>query len=317
MRPWLPRDACVLGLLGMVGATKIALACVLALGAAGISASAQDSQPQARLAREWVAAASAFESYTTHGAEIRPGFASGREVAGAVTVGAAHEPRQLEAGMIAYAALAAVQEPAFVDSVQRLAGDARDRADLIHRLADEPQSVMGLPGADAAAGRAQAALLAQIEPLIADGRRVKQAAYDVQHSAWSKGPIADPAGRLTRVKAISARAFEPADADAERLFQAVTRAEPGAGGAPTPVVVRGLALAALALSGAAGEDTVDAVRPLMSEPRSAACMHLAKLNLFQCMAVAGPHYEDVFCLGQHAMIEPGQCMADAAGGQAR
>jgi hypothetical protein len=301
----------------MVGASRIALACVLALGAVGISAAAHDSQPQARLAHEWVAAASAFESYTTHGAEIRPGFASGREVAGAVAVGAAHEPRQLEAGMIAYAALAAVQEPAFVDAVQRLAADDRDRADLIHRLADEPDSVMGLPGADAAAGRAQAALLAQIEPLVADGRRVKQAAYDVQHSAWSKGPISDPKGRLTRVKAISAQPFQPRDADAERLFQAVTRSEPSGAGAPTPLVVRGLTLAALALSGAAGDDTVEAVRPLMSEPRSASCMRLAKLNLFQCMAVAGPHYEDVFCLGEHAMIEPGRCMADAAAGQAR
>jgi hypothetical protein len=302
----------------MVGASRIALACVLALGAAGISASAHDNQPQARLAREWVAAASAFESYTTHGSQIAPGFASARQVAGALSVGAAHEPRQLEAGMIAYAALAAVQEPAFADAVQRLAADDRDRADLVHRLADSPESVMGLPGAEAAAGRAQAALMAQIEPLVADGRRVKQAAYDIQHSAWSKGPVADAPARLARVKAISAQAFQPGDADAERLFQAVTaRSGPGMAGAPTPMVMRGLALAALALSGAAGDETVDAVRPLMSEPRSASCMRVAKLNLFQCMAVAGPHYEDVFCLGQHAMIEPGQCMADAAGGQAR
>jgi len=24
-------------------------------------------------------------------------------------------------------------------------------------------------------------------------------------------------------------------------------------------------------------------------------MKMAKLNLYQCLAVAGPHYEDVFC----------------------
>src|ERR1700751_1548755 len=99
----------------MVGVSRVALACVLALGAVGISASAHDEQPQARMAREWVAAASAFESYTTRGSQIAPTFANGRQVAGAVSVGASHEPRQLEAGMIAYAALAAVQEPAFVD----------------------------------------------------------------------------------------------------------------------------------------------------------------------------------------------------------
>jgi hypothetical protein len=39
---------------------------------------------------------------------------------------------------------------------------------------------------------------------------------------------------------------------------------------------------------------------------------MAKLNLYQCLASAGPQYEDIYCLGQHAMIDPGQCVADAA-----
>ena len=295
----------------------MALACVLALGAVGLSAAAQESRPQARLAHEWVAAASAFEAYTSHAGAIRPGFASGRDVAEAVTVGAAHEPRQLSEGMVAYAALAAVQEPAFVAAVQQVAGRPRDRADLVHRLIDSPETVMGLPGADAAAARAQGALLRQIEPLVADGRRVKQAAYDIQKRAWSKVRVADAPARLARVKALSAQSFEPRDADGERLFQAVTaHAEDAGAGQPTPLVVRGLALAALALAGSAGDDTVDTVRPLVADAGGAGCMRLAKLNLFQCMAVAGPHYEDVFCLGEHAMIEPGQCMAEAAGGVA-
>jgi hypothetical protein len=38
---------------------------------------------------------------------------------------------------------------------------------------------------------------------------------------------------------------------------------------------------------------------------------MAKLNLYQCLASAGPHYEDIFCLGQHAMIDPGQCVVEA------
>ena len=38
---------------------------------------------------------------------------------------------------------------------------------------------------------------------------------------------------------------------------------------------------------------------------------MAKLNLYQCLASAGPHYEDIYCLGQHAMIDPGQCVVDA------
>ena len=40
---------------------------------------------------------------------------------------------------------------------------------------------------------------------------------------------------------------------------------------------------------------------------------MAKLNLFQCLSVAGPEYEDVFCLGQHAVLDTGQCVAGAAG----
>ena len=32
-----------------------------------------------------------------------------------------------------------------------------------------------------------------------------------------------------------------------------------------------------------------------------------------CLAVAKPHYEDVFCLGQHAMIDTGACLARFTG----
>jgi hypothetical protein len=40
---------------------------------------------------------------------------------------------------------------------------------------------------------------------------------------------------------------------------------------------------------------------------------MAKLNLYQCLAVARPHYEDVFCLGQHALEETGHCLMRQAG----
>jgi hypothetical protein len=72
------------------------------------------------------------------------------------------------------------------------------------------------------------------------------------------------------------------------------------------VVARGVALAALSVLGENGK-----ARSLMTEPRSGFCLRLAKLNLYQCLASAGPHYEDVYCLGQHAMIDPGQCVVDA------
>ena len=78
------------------------------------------------------------------------------------------------------------------------------------------------------------------------------------------------------------------------------------GGAAGPVVARGVALAALSVLGEDGR-----ARSLMSEPRAGMCLKMAKLNLYQCLASAGPHYEDVYCLGQHAMIDPGQCVVEA------
>jgi hypothetical protein len=37
------------------------------------------------------------------------------------------------------------------------------------------------------------------------------------------------------------------------------------------------------------------------------------LTLYQCRAVAKPHYEDVFCLGQHIMMDTGQCLMKGSG----
>jgi len=42
-------------------------------------------------------------------------------------------------------------------------------------------------------------------------------------------------------------------------------------------------------------------------------MTMAKLNLYQCLAVARPNYEDVFCLGQHVMMDTGRCIIKASG----
>jgi hypothetical protein len=298
--------------------SKIALACVLALGAAGLNgAVAQETQPNVRMARDVVAAASAFETYTRTAGAIEPGFSGPRAVAGALQVGASHDPRQLEAGMIAYAAMAALQDRSFVEGVQRMVANDAARDEMVRRLTYNPETAIELPGADGAAARARAALLRQIEPLIADGRRVKQAAYDIQHQEWSRATVADARERLAMVKQLAAQPFSPDEADATRLFHAVSaRTEGRAAAAPSPVVMRGLALAALALAGEAGDENAEALRPLLTETRSASCVRIAKLNLFQCMAVAGPHYEDVFCLGEHAMIEPGQCMAQAAGAEA-
>jgi hypothetical protein len=246
-----------------------------------------------------VAQASAFEAYMRHARRIDPAFGGPSDVAQALQTGASHEPHELEAGMIAYAALAALQEPRFV-AAARTGG-----SDLARRIAADPQAALALPGADAAEARASGALYAEGAALSGEGEKVKHAAYSIQRQAWAKAKVPDAAARLSRVKRLSTEAYQPAREDAAELQMSLAGAA-RRGGAASPVVARGVALAALSALGQAQQG-----RSLMSEPRTTSCLHMAKLNLYQCLASAGPNYEDVFCLGQHAMIDPGQCVVEA------
>ena len=286
------------------GLGVIAAAAALTLsGCATHAPSGPYASPQSSPAPErLVAQAMAFESFMRRARGIDAGFANASDVREGLQVGAGYEPRQMEAGMVAYAALAALQEPSFVAGVKR----AGRSGDLARRLTANPAAALDLPGGEAAAGRARAALARQGEGLNASGKRVKTAAYSVQRQSWSKSKVSDPRGRLARVKSISAAGYRPAPGDEVQLRQAV--AEGGRrGGAASPLVARGVALAALSVAGESSRG-----QSLLSEPRAGSCLRLAKLNLYQCLASAGPQYEDIYCLGQHAMMETASCVADAA-----
>ena len=258
----------------------------------------------ARVDRQIETQASAFESFMRNARGIDGSFAGPAEVAEGLRIGAGYEPKQLEAGMVAYAALAALQEPKFVAGVRK-AAQGRDGKGLAARIAARPDLAVALPGADAGASRASAALYRQGEALSASGKRVKKASYDIQRQAWSKVFVPDARARLTRVKQISSAGYRPAIGDQTQLYSAV--ADSGKrGGAASPVVSRGLAVAALSVLGEPAR-----ARGLMNEPRSGMCVRLAKLNLYQCLASAGPYYEDIYCLAQHAMLEPASCATDA------
>ena len=250
------------------------------------------------------AQASAFESFMRNARAITPGFASPASVREGLMVGAAYEPKQMESGMIAYAALAALQEPRFVAGVRK-AAQGRDGRGLAARIAARPDLAAGLPGADAGAARASAALVRQGDALAASGKRVKQASYDVQRQAWSRASVPDARARLTRVKQVSGAGYRPAREDSARLQAALAEGgrRSGRGG---PVIDRGLAVAALTVLGEPAR-----AGSLMREPRTGMCVRLAKLNLYQCLASAGPHYEDIYCLAQHAMLEPAGCASEA------
>jgi hypothetical protein len=246
--------------------------------------------------------AMAFESFMRQGRNIDPDFSSASQVSRSLQTGARHAPDQLEAGMIAYAAMAALQERSFVEGVRAEA----QGSDLVARISADPNAVLQLSGASAAASRASAALLRQGEDLAKNGERVQRASYTVQHAAWSKTKVANRRGMLAELKRISAVGYRPEAGDAAKLQTAL--AEGGRqGGAPSPVVTRGVALAALSVLGEEGRG-----RSLMQDPATGMCLRMAKLNLYQCVAAAGTEYEDIYCLGKHALIDPGQCVSEAA-----
>ena len=127
--------------------------------------------------------------------------------------------------------------------------------------------------------------------------------------------------RLALAKSLSATPQTGDVAETLRLQQAAVGgaslglSAPPAGPPYSPLVVRSLALAALAVLGEAGDVHFDQIAAVTSEPSTGACLNMAKLNLYQCLAVSKPHYEDVFCLGQHVMMDTGRCLIKGAGAQ--
>jgi hypothetical protein len=278
-----------------------------------------DQGPSVQIAKRVVEAAGAFDRYVRTASAVSPEFDGAAQVSGALMASAAYDSRQLGEGAVAYAALVALQEPTFVEALQKLAADPSERAAYVERLTATPEDVLDVPGASQAAALASTALNDMGSGLIGRGRSVKQAAYTVQRQSWALEPVAQPAERLAELESAGANPSRLSDDDTHQLLASIVARRRGAQGAsassrPTPTVTRGLALAAAAVLGRAGEDRGDALAPLLTEPESATCLRRAKLNLHQCVAASGPQYEDVFCAGQHAMVETGQCIVTAAGG---
>ena len=81
----------------------------------------------------------------------------------------------------------------------------------------------------------------------------------------------------------------------------------------TPLIAHAVQLAAIAALGEANDDAYNRLTYLTDEVNTKLCLQTAKLALNECLAVAGPHYEDIFCLGQHVMLDTGACLARYAG----
>ena len=289
-----------------------------------VIAPASPPPPPVALSAPVVEQAAAFRTYLRKAAAISPGFRGGPDVEQAMAMAVQSEPVQLSKGAIAYAAVVALQDTQFVASVRTYAVDPQGRKSLARKLMNDPNYAAALPGASGAAGLVIATLNAEGAKVRGVGELVKQAAYDVQHQKWSKDPVPNPALRLAQAKTASAAPMTSVPGDVVDLKVAVggpgsavgrLTTTPGGpvSGPYTPVVARGLTIAALAALGEGGDDSDANVQAVLNSATDGFCLNMSKLNLYQCLAVAKPYYEDVFCLGQHVLIDTGQCIAKAAG----
>jgi hypothetical protein len=314
------------GLLALAGfASMILTGCAETPMAPAIVPPHAEAPPPVALSQHVVEAASAYHTYMQRAASIAPVFVNGPQIEDSLTTGESFEAQQLSRGVIAYGALIALQDPTFVAGVRTYAVDPDGRRSLAARLVADPSYAAALPGAASAAGLVITTLSIDSSRVRGAGELVKQFAYDVQHQAWSKRDITDPAGRLARAKQISAAPMTALPADVDQLQAAVTGGDKhvassallvsGSASAPpyTPVVARALAVAALAALGEGGDANDAQVESLLNESSGGFCLNMSKLNLYQCLAVAKPWYEDVFCLGQHVLIDTGQCVSKDVG----
>ncbi len=304
-----------------LGAT--ALAAMLLLVACAEPAPPPPAPPPAiptiSLSPRVIEQASAYRAYVARANTISPGFVDGAAVANSLKTGESYEPQQLLRGAIAYGAVVALQDPEFVAGVRKFVADPEQRRTVAYEIMKDPAYAVGFQGSAGAAGLVMAALGEDGRRLLDLGRSVKQAAYDVQHSPWSKAEVPDREMRLALAKQLSASPLMGEVSETARLQLAVNGgAALGLSGQSvsppyTPFVIRSLAVAALAALGYADDASLAQVMPILADPTAATCFNMSKLNLYQCLAVSKPHYEDVFCLGQHVLIDTGKCLIKGAG----
>lgn len=252
-------------------------------------------------------------------ASTPPAFSSPETVAMALRNGAAYEPKEFLRGAVAYGAIAALKDQDFVSALRAAGNTPENREAMVRYIELNPVYLYQFKGYDQAAGYARAALGSGALNLSATGRLIHQAAYDVQHQAWSNETIVDRPGRLTAVEAASSKGIAPAPEETPIIQKAASEVQPlditAQPLAPpyTPMINRALQVAAIAALGEANNTAYLNLASLIEDNITEECLHRAKRDLFQCLAVAKPNYEDIFCMGQHEMTDPAACLATSAG----
>ena len=295
--------------------------------AARLAAEAAARTPPPIALNESVAqAASIYVAFTRDMTAIEGGFADPEAVQAALTRGSAYNPAQVSRGLIAYASILALQSPEFVAGVRQYAGHQATREKLVADIVANPRYASSLPGADAAASLIMASLRDDLDALGRAADSVENDAYAIQarhdpRRAWGVAQVPDRDARLAGAKSRSLQDMLPSAEESARLFAAAHGGTglPAPRGARTPrqapyppAVVNDIALAALAALGAAGDNARLRTDALQSEPTAEHCLDMSKLMLFQCLAASRPSYEDMFCVGRHAVRDLATCTRGAA-----
>ncbi len=264
--------------------------------------------------------AGAYATYMQSASGIASKFVDGPSVLSALRLGAHSEQHQMQQGMVAYAAIIALQDPTFVAAVRQFASHASTRDSMVRYILADPNYVMTLGGHESAAGLIIATLNSQGAQLQAAGEAVsKESLYIQLKAAWSKKPATDQPGTLQTIKQLSASTISADPNTRNQLARASTGSQAmtlsqGVSQPPySQAVVRGMAIAALAILGKAGDDNLDYLHPLLVNDGDGFCFNMSKLNLYQCLSVARPYYEDMYCLGLHAMADTGRCVMSSVG----
>ena len=276
--------------------------------------------PAVGLGSRFVAEAATFQSYMRETHAISPAFSDAASLAAALRSGAAYEPGQLRRGAVALAAIAVLSDSRFVADVRRLGATPEGRYQIEAAIFASPSRALDFADGARAAGLAKAALNGAGMTLFRDGEAVRLEAYSMQHQPWSLSEVSDRVGRSAAVKMLSNAGRPPDPGDTATLEQLVqggpSNLDPDGptGGPYSPLVVRAVALAALAAIGEAGDDAQGRLGWLTDDYFLDHCLAETKLLLFECLAVAKPNFEDAFCLGLHAMKDTGACVVRSAGG---
>ena len=241
---------------------------------------------------------------------------------------AAHDAKGLSSGWVAYAALVAADTPSFRKALEDELDD-KGRDALFAQMAQDPGHVRRLAGATEASDRVLAMAAADVSRVLALGEVFKAQAYAMQKTKWGVVKLAPAPSRLddadayARGRGQAAAPTLPASTEkgvTQPMLASADQAwSPEWGKSASSrmngdnaevIMLRVLNLAARYSAGGMNGQFVEAYA---KNDRANNCLSMASLTLRQCIAATRAPYEEAFCLGEHALIDVGQCVGWVAG----